>query len=233
MKSGDSGPDVAQLQQALLESGYSIAPVELGIRLYGATTTEAVRQYQSDHGLDADGLAGTKTLRALSGTGGSFTAAGWRFDASTIPPQAIAVLKQAFTKVGTVEEPPGSNRGPEIDEWNEAAGIPLGSPWCAAFASAMYDHAEGGSPFGRLGSAYKILAWGRQHGRILPPSRDLLAGDIGIIMRDASHGHVVLVSNIKDTVGTFCTIEGNAGNAVRCLIRNRAALTAAVRPLNG
>lgn len=32
------------------------------------------------------------------------------------------------------EQPPGSNRSPEIDRWLKAVGAPLGSPWCAAGA---------------------------------------------------------------------------------------------------
>lgn len=40
-------------------------------------------------------------------------------------------LDFALLNIGVCEEPPGSNRGPEIDEWCKEFGSPLGSYWCA------------------------------------------------------------------------------------------------------
>jgi len=40
-------------------------------------------------------------------------------------------LDFALTNIGVSEEPPGSNRGPEIDAWTRELGSPLGSFWCA------------------------------------------------------------------------------------------------------
>jgi hypothetical protein len=37
----------------------------------------------------------------------------------------------ALLNIGVCEEPPGSNRGPEIDAWCKEFGSPLGSYWCA------------------------------------------------------------------------------------------------------
>jgi hypothetical protein len=37
----------------------------------------------------------------------------------------------ALLNIGVCEDPPGSNRGPEIDEWCKEFGSPLGSYWCA------------------------------------------------------------------------------------------------------
>jgi hypothetical protein len=42
-----------------------------------------------------------------------------------------AALDFALTNIGVCEDPPGSNRGPEIDEWTTEFGSPLGSYWCA------------------------------------------------------------------------------------------------------
>ena len=40
-------------------------------------------------------------------------------------------LDFALSNIGVCENPPGSNRGPEIDAWATEFGSPLGSFWCA------------------------------------------------------------------------------------------------------
>jgi hypothetical protein len=42
-----------------------------------------------------------------------------------------ASLDFALRHVGVCEDPPGSNRGPEIDAWAREFGSPVGSYWCA------------------------------------------------------------------------------------------------------
>ena len=49
-------------------------------------------------------------------------------------PQAEGIIKAidwALDNISVCEDPPGSNRGPEIDEWAKEFGSPLGSFWCA------------------------------------------------------------------------------------------------------
>jgi hypothetical protein len=46
-----------------------------------------------------------------------------------------AALDWARAMVGVREDSPGSNRGPEIDEWQRACGL-VGQAWCGAFAAA-------------------------------------------------------------------------------------------------
>jgi CHAP domain-containing protein len=67
-------------------------------------------------------------------------------DASVDPTRA-AIARWALLRVGVYELPPGSNRSGLIDQWNEAAGAPAGSPWCASFASAAWRE-NGVSPLG-------------------------------------------------------------------------------------
>ena len=59
---GDNGDMVTALQQALIELGYLKVAAD---GIFGAYTDEAVRAFQRDIGLYADGLAGPKTLGAL------------------------------------------------------------------------------------------------------------------------------------------------------------------------
>lgn len=48
-----------------------------------------------------------------------------------VPDAVAAAIDWALLNVGVCEVPPGSNRGPEIDEWAKEFGSPLGSYWCA------------------------------------------------------------------------------------------------------
>ena len=47
-------------------------------------------------------------------------------------PPTVLFLEKAREQIGVVEQPLGSNRGPEVDAYNKSAGAPLGSPWCAS-----------------------------------------------------------------------------------------------------
>lgn len=58
LRRGDSGPAVADLQRRL-----GVEPTGI----FGETTERVLSQYQRDHGLTADGVAGPETLAALQG----------------------------------------------------------------------------------------------------------------------------------------------------------------------
>ena len=83
LKYGDSGSRVTELQTALVKLGYNTNGVD---GRFGAGTQRAVISFQKDNGLEADGLAGTKTLELLykkadgtsssSGSSGSGTSSG-------------------------------------------------------------------------------------------------------------------------------------------------------------
>lgn len=62
---GDSGPMVSWLQEALDELDYYSGEVS---GHYGSLTKEAVRKFQRDHGISADGVAGPKTIAKISET---------------------------------------------------------------------------------------------------------------------------------------------------------------------
>jgi len=64
LRKNDQGQDVMMLQKALAELGY-LNGAEDGI--YGTGTQTAVKNFQKDNGLDADGIAGKMTLEALYG----------------------------------------------------------------------------------------------------------------------------------------------------------------------
>jgi hypothetical protein len=62
LRKNDQGQDVVMLQQALVELGY-LSGAQDGI--YGTGTLTAVKAFQQDHELDADGIAGKMTLEKL------------------------------------------------------------------------------------------------------------------------------------------------------------------------
>ncbi len=230
---GSDGFDVGRLQQALVEVGEPIAQEELSAQYYGTTTEAAVRQYQAAHGLTVDGVVGEHTRHALSGSHDkSFIAEGWHCRITEARPALRNMLKQAVDLIGTAETPLGSNRGPLIDGWNLAAGIPLGSPWCASFASSMYQLVTSEKPhlMPILGSAHKIAAWGRLRDLLVPATESVLPGDLGVILRGDGHGHVVILCSDLGG-GRFASVEGNSGNATRGLIRDRSVFAVVVRPL--
>ncbi|MCU1692726.1 MAG: amiC, partial [Frankiales bacterium] len=61
-----TGDDVAALQERLAELGYVVGRVD---GIFGIRTTEALRAYQRERGLVADGTCGPATLRDLKQLG--------------------------------------------------------------------------------------------------------------------------------------------------------------------
>ncbi|MBP3655543.1 MAG: peptidoglycan-binding protein [Clostridia bacterium] len=62
LRKGDQGRDVITLQQALAELGYLTGAADGN---FGTGTQTAVKKFQEEHGLDADGIAGKMTQEAL------------------------------------------------------------------------------------------------------------------------------------------------------------------------
>ena len=97
---GDSGKYVKALQQALKIKGYFKVPIDSS---YGDNTVEAVKAYQKQVGLQADGVAGNGTIRKLFGkNAANYTIKTERLDwfnggANIIPKGAIFTIKDVST----------------------------------------------------------------------------------------------------------------------------------------
>jgi hypothetical protein len=124
-------------------------------------------------------------------------------------------LRQAITFRGTTEQPPGSNRGPEIDKWNRDAGAPAGSYWCCSFQHGMFKLAgfnlPGGASVGQLLSIATTKGW-----RVDRPLRgDLVCFEFGegAYAYDDHIGIVERVLALRWNGNVFAgwirTIEGN------------------------
>lgn len=154
-------------------------------------------------------------------------------------PIMLRALQLATDALGVEEQPPGSNRGKEIDEW--VGGVEgrfdylvpkmphaRGIPWCSRFAAhhvsvaalslGMMDPLRGA---GDLASAWKMLRWAKQSGK---RRNDPKPGYIGLILHADNTGHVVMVA---DVIGDWVEcIEGNASHGVRCRRRLTAGFAA-------
>lgn len=63
LKRGDVGDDVAELQRLLTRAGHTVPDVGS----FGPITDRALREYQAEHGLVSDGVAGPRTMARLTG----------------------------------------------------------------------------------------------------------------------------------------------------------------------
>jgi hypothetical protein len=122
---------------------------------------------------------------------------------------AELVVREACAALGICEEPPGSNRGPEIDGWNRAAGVPLASYWCASFAGAMWQRAGIEPPRG-YASCDRLMAWGQQTGRWTAHVPSLGALVLYGVPGDARHvGVIVRITPLVLSVEGNTTVEGS------------------------
>lgn len=102
------------------------------------------------------------------------------------------------------------HQGPLIDVWNQRAGVPVGSPWCAAFVWSMVDDAcqEAGvpNPLPRTGACFRL--WNDAAVNIKTGSCP--DKGIGIHLRPDGHGHTFFVdAAVVGTPGYQLTVEGD------------------------
>lgn len=133
---------VTLLQQRLNERGCGPLPVT---GRFGPVTERAVKLFQArfpdqeGRPLVVDGKVGPVTWAALFGAPPPVVEAPISI--------ATAALAIAAGEIGQMEQPPGSNRGPQVDEYVRAVGLdPAGHyAWCAAFVYWCFAKAAGGS----------------------------------------------------------------------------------------
>jgi hypothetical protein len=165
---------------------------------------EKIRAFQRsayDHlgkPLNVDGRLGPRTA--------------WAMALATLSSDRIAIVSRAQGELG-LEEVAGTNRHPNIDGWLRRCGAPLGSAWCAAFASWCI---SAGTDSVAIAGALNL----RRH---FPATLNPLPGDVWSYPTDnQGHGHCGVVIGV--TMSEVLSIEGNQRNAVRCTRRSREAL---------
>lgn len=139
IKMGDPDREtVTTIQHRLNEVG--CGPLE-ETGVFREKTKRSVKLFQARFP-DASGLP-----LKIDGEVGSFTW-GAMFGAMSVPSETKApsrltkaVIEFAVTQIGILENPLGSNRGPEVDQYLRAVGLnPAGNsfPWCVAFTHFCY-----------------------------------------------------------------------------------------------
>jgi hypothetical protein len=113
---------------------------------FGEGTLNAVLHFQARNSttdgkpLAVDGEAGATTWAALFGPGAVFSTQA--FDANTTMRQLVIDI--AASQIGVVEQPHGSNRGPEVDVYIRTTGLNPAAgnfPWCVCFLYWVFDQA--------------------------------------------------------------------------------------------
>jgi hypothetical protein len=56
--------------------------------------------------------------------------------------EGISALTNSSLELITLENPPGSNKGPEVETMQKNVGISPGDPWCAAFVYSFFKNAN-------------------------------------------------------------------------------------------
>ncbi len=128
------------------------------------------------------------------------------------------IVENALGAVGVCEMPPGSNRAPEIDEWNRRAKVPVGSFYCASGTAAWWQDAGFDVPNYPAGCD-EWRTWANETGRW---SDKPVEGAVVVYgtSADANHqGVVVRLSPILMDVEANTSIGGFSRNGVATALK--------------
>jgi hypothetical protein len=212
---------VTLVQRRLVERG--CGPLDITGN-FDHKTRSAVRLFQSrfpDRAgvpLVVDGKVGALTWEALFGEASVVTVAQ--------PPDLLlaSVLKTAAAEVGVMEDPPGSNRGPKVDQYLKTVGLDPGAgsfAWCAAFVYWCFNESARGlnrpNPVVRTAGVMDHWRRAEQAGArrlaaeeaTADPSR-IHPGMIFVLDAGGGAGHTGLVEAIDG--GRLITVEGNTND---------------------
>ena len=218
IKTGETDTAIVQaIQNRLTELG--VASLS-GTGTFGPKTVEAVKLFQATH-TDKDG-----NPLIIDGQVGSITWASLFGEptipvADTVPSSDLLkeALKIAASQIGVMENPVGSNRGPEVNAYLASVGLGPGFFWCAAFLYWCFNQAAANlsrkNPLVKTGGCQDH--WNRTKAKkilkadaVNNPSL-IVPGSIFLLKTGRTSGHTGIVEKVES--GFIHTIEGNSNPA--------------------
>ena len=216
IKEGESNVSIVKtIQKRLME--LNIGDLT-GTGEFDSKTKTAVKIFQATHRdqlgnpLEIDGQVGSLTWAVLFGTGNIVVS-------EDAPNNLLReVLNLAETQIGVMEIPPGSNKGPQVNQYLASVDLPPGNFWCAAFIYWCFDKVC--PKLGRNNPVYKtghvMTHWNKTAGKkiiaidaVNKPSL-IKPGAIFILNTGGSSGHTGLIEKVEG--GFIHTIEGNSND---------------------
>lgn len=121
-------------------------------------------------------------------------------------------VTKATRYVGLTESG-GANRGTAIDGWNRGVGAPLGSPYCAAFVSAVLSEARCLAITTRSARARAFI--NERRGQVIAVHQNTKArpGDVVVFRRNGG-GHIGIVERVAEGGRIEC-VEANTSSGKR------------------
>jgi CHAP domain/Putative peptidoglycan binding domain len=217
IKEGETNLTIVKaVQKKLIE--LNIGNLE-GTGTYGVKTKNAVKLFQATHmdqhgnPLEVDGRVGSLTWATLFGTDSIVVN-------EAAPNNLLAeTLKVAVKQLGVMEDPPGSNKGPVVDQYLASVGLPPGLFWCAAFVYWSFDKASTahGKKNPLVKTGHVMTHWNKTPAKKITMSDAvnkpslIKPGQIFIMNTGGSAGHTGIVEKVEG--GFIHTIEGNSNHA--------------------
>jgi uncharacterized protein (TIGR02594 family) len=189
---------IIEVQQALAQKGYKPGALD---GVWGRQTASALRSFQADHHLQADGILGPLTLAALFPDSKQ---------SRKLDDPSLIWFKEALLLLGT-RETPGAGSNPTILDWATDQGIPYKGddiPWCGLFVGHCIS-----STLDRESTPTRVLsarAWGSFGIKTKPTP-----GAVMVFWRqstDSGFGHVGFYAGEDDKA--YRIVGGNQSDSV-------------------
>jgi hypothetical protein len=188
--------------------------------IFDEFTKSAVKLFQSmsidiqGNPLISDGIVGSITWEALFGKKTQDHPESFSTNYSFLN----KVIEVANSQIGVLEQPLGSNSGPEVEKYLASVGLPKGNSWCMAFVYYCFNEASKKlsvkNPLVKTGGC--LHHWNETNGKKITTTQAknnpllITPGAIFIIDHGSGLGHTGIVIDV--VAGYITTIEGNTNN---------------------
>lgn len=133
-------------------------------------------------------------------------------------PIGIRALAIAEKELGVTEQPPNSNSGPRVREYQSSTNPGVtGFPWCASFVTWCLRQAGWKVTFSQMAyvPAWIAAAHSGKYPLYVVTAKEAIAGDVVTYdwNNDSIGDHIGFVTSSPDTAGNFTAREGNTSAA--------------------